>query len=199
MHELLDTLQGRSLVESAEERGYIELAELEVLALELDLGEEELAEFMHELEAIGLEIGPPPEEPDEIELTAEPVHGAGDSLQLFLADVGRHKLLTAAEEVTLAKRIEKGDLIAKRKMIECNLRLVVSIAKGYPGLGVPFPDLIQEGTLGLNRAVEKFDWRRGFKFSTYATWWIRQAMQRALDSRSRTIPIPGQLAQRERK
>src|ERR671930_1026333 len=199
MHELLDTLQGRSLVESAEERGYIELAELEVLALELDLGEEELAEFMHELEAIGLEIGPPPEEPDEIEIAAEPVHGAGDSLQLFLADVGRHRLLTASEEVTLAKRIEKGDLVAKRKMIECNLRLVVSIAKGYRGLGVPFLDLIQEGTLGLNRAVEKFDWRRGFKFSTYATWWIRQSVQRAVANNARTIRVPVHVVERQQK
>src|SRR5213592_527182 len=119
MHELLDTLQGRSLVESAEERGYIEPAEFEALALELDLGEEEIAEVTHELEAIGLEIGTPVEDVvEEVEIAAEPVHGAGDSLQLFLADVGRHKLLTASEEVTLAKRIEKGDLIAKRKMIE---------------------------------------------------------------------------------
>jgi RNA polymerase primary sigma factor len=199
MHELMDTIQGRSLVESAEERGYIEPAELEVLALELDLGEEEVAEFMHELEAIGLEVGPPPEEPEEIELAAEPVHGAGDSLQLFLADVGRHKLLTAAEEVTLAKRIEKGDLIAKRKMIESNLRLVVSIAKGYRGLGVPFLDLIQEGTLGLNRAVEKFDWRRGFKFSTYATWWIRQSVQRAVANNARTIRVPVHVVERQQK
>jgi RNA polymerase primary sigma factor len=199
MHDLLDTIQGRSLVESAEERGYIEPAELEVLALELDLGEEDLAEFLHELEAIGLEIGPPIEEPDEVELTAEPVHGAGDSLQLFLADVGRHKLLTASEEVTLAKRIEKGDLIAKRKMIESNLRLVVSIAKGYRGLGVPFLDLIQEGTLGLNRAVEKFDWRRGFKFSTYATWWIRQSVQRAVANNARTIRVPVHVVERQQK
>src|SRR5919108_3546737 len=130
MHEVLDTVQGRTLVETAEERGYIEPAELEALVLELDLGDEEVAELSHELEALGLEIGAPREEPDEVELAAEPVHGAGDSLQLFLADVGRHKLLTASEEVTLAKRIEKGDLIAKRKMIESNLRLVVSIAKG---------------------------------------------------------------------
>src|ERR687887_1672040 len=200
MHELLDTLQGRSLVESAEERGYIEPAELEALALELDLGEEELAEFTHELEAIGLEIGAPVEEvPEELEIAAEPVHGAGDSLQLFLADVGRHKLLTASEEVTLAKRIEKGDLVAKRKMIECNLRLVVSIAKGYRGLGVPFLDLIQEGTLGLNRAVEKFDWRRGYKFSTYATWWIRQSVQRAVANHARTIRVPVHVVERQQK
>jgi RNA polymerase primary sigma factor len=200
MHELLDTLQGRSLVESAEERGYIEPAELEALALELDLGEEEIAEVTHELEAIGLEIGPPVEDVvEEVEIAAEPVHGAGDSLQLFLADVGRHKLLTASEEVTLAKRIEKGDLVAKRKMIECNLRLVVSIAKGYRGLGVPFLDLIQEGTLGLNRAVEKFDWRRGFKFSTYATWWIRQACQRAISNQSTTIRVPTHVHERRVK
>jgi RNA polymerase primary sigma factor len=200
MHELLDTLQGRSLVESAEERGYIEPAELEALALELDLGEEEIAEVTHELEAIGLEIGPPVEDVvEEVEIAAEPVHGAGDSLQLFLADVGRHKLLTASEEVTLAKRIEKGDLIAKRKMIECNLRLVVSIAKGYRGLGVPFLDLIQEGTLGLNRAVEKFDWRRGFKFSTYATWWIRQSVQRAVANNARTIRVPVHVVERQQK
>jgi RNA polymerase primary sigma factor len=126
MHDALDTQAGRSLLEGAEERGYVEPAELEALALELDLGDEEVAEVTHELETIGLEIGAPAEETAPI--AADPVHGAGDSLQLFLADVGRHKLLTAAEEVGLAKRIEKGDLIAKRRMIESNLRLVVSIA-----------------------------------------------------------------------
>jgi RNA polymerase primary sigma factor len=200
MHEVLDTVQGRTLVESAEERGYIEPAELEALALELDLGDEEVAELTHDLEAIGLEVGQPIEEvPEEVEIIAEPVHGAGDSLQLFLADVGRHKLLTASEEVTLAKRIEKGDLVAKRKMIESNLRLVVSIAKGYRGLGVPFLDLIQEGTLGLNRAVEKFDWRRGFKFSTYATWWIRQSVQRAVANNARTIRVPVHVVERQQK
>ena len=125
--------------------------------------------------------------------------GAADSLQLFLADVGRHKLLTAAEEVTLAKAIERGDPIAKRRMIESNLRLVVSIAKGYRGLGVPFLDLIQEGTLGLNRAVEKFDWRRGFKFSTYATWWIRQSVQRAVANHARTIRVPVHVVERQQK
>jgi RNA polymerase primary sigma factor len=197
--EHLDTVAGRSLVENSEERGYVEPTELEALALELDLSDEEVAEFTHELEAIGLEIGAPVEEIDEVELAAEPVHGAGDSLQLFLADVGRHKLLTASEEVTLAKLIEKGDLVAKRKMIESNLRLVVSIAKGYRGLGVPFLDLIQEGTLGLNRAVEKFDWRRGFKFSTYATWWIRQSVQRAVANNARTIRVPVHVVERQQK
>ena len=125
--------------------------------------------------------------------------GSADSLQLFLADVGRHKLLTAAEEVTLAKAIERGDPTAKRRMIESNLRLVVSIAKGYRGLGVPFLDLIQEGTLGLNRAVEKFDWRRGYKFSTYATWWIRQACQRAVANQSATIRVPAHVHERQVK
>jgi RNA polymerase primary sigma factor len=205
-HDVLDTVQGRSLLEGAEERGYVEPAELEALALELDLGEEEMSEFAQELEAIGLEIGPPAEEATETEeteqaeqLAAGPVTGAGDSLQLFLADVGRHKLLTAADEVMLAKRIEQGDLRAKRHMIESNLRLVVSIAKGYRGLGVPFLDLIQEGTLGLNRAVEKFDWRRGFKFSTYATWWIRQSVQRAVANNARTIRVPVHVVERQQK
>jgi len=197
--EVLETPQARSLVEAAEERGYIEPAEFEALALELDLAEDEIAELTHELEALGHEIGVPRDEPDEVDLTAEPVIGAGDSLQLFLADVGRHKLLTASEEVMLAKRIEKGDMLAKRRMIESNLRLVVSIAKGYRGLGVPFLDLIQEGTLGLNRAVEKFDWRRGFKFSTYATWWIRQSVQRAVANNARTIRVPVHVVERQQK
>ena len=194
-------MQVRSLVENAEERGYIEPAELEAFVLELDLADDEVTELTQELEALGHEIGPPREQPEEVEIVApEPVTiGAGDSLQLFLADVGRHKLLTASEEVILAKRIEKGDLLAKRHMIESNLRLVVSIAKGYRGLGVPFLDLIQEGTLGLNRAVEKFDWRRGFKFSTYATWWIRQSVQRAVANNARTIRVPVHVVERQQK
>ena len=187
--EVLETPQARTLVENAEERGYIEPAELEALALELDLAEDEIAELTHELEALGHEIRIAREEPDEVDLSAEPVIGAGDSLQLFLADVGRHKLLTASEEV----------MLAKRRMIESNLRLVVSIAKGYRGLGVPFLDLIQEGTLGLNRAVEKFDWRRGFKFSTYATWWIRQSVQRAVANNARTIRVPVHVVERQQK
>jgi RNA polymerase primary sigma factor len=120
-----------------------------------------------------------------------------DSLQLFLTEAGRHKLLTPAEEIRLAKLIERGDPVAKRTMIESNLRLVISIAKGYRGLGVPFLDLIQEGSLGLNRAVEKFEWRRGFKFSTYATWWIRQAVQRAVANHARTIRVPVHVVERQ--
>ena len=199
MHEILENEQVRSLIDVAEERGFVERAELDAIATELDLNEDELAEFTAMLEAIGLEIGAPREEADDVDLSVDPVAGAGDSLQLFLADVGRHRLLTASEEVILAKRIEQGDPLAKRRMIESNLRLVVSIAKGYRGLGVPFLDLIQEGTLGLNRAVEKFDWRRGYKFSTYATWWIRQAVQRAVANHARTIRVPVHVVERQQK
>ena len=122
-----------------------------------------------------------------------------DSLQLFLKDIGKVRLLTAQEEVDLARRIERGDLDAKQKMVESNLRLVVSIAKNYRNQGLPFLDLIQEGTLGLIRAVEKFDWRRGFKFSTYATWWIRQAVARALADKARTIRMPVHIVERLQK
>jgi RNA polymerase primary sigma factor len=212
LHELLETDQARAMVETAQERGYLEPAELEAFAVELDLNEEEVEELTTELERIGLEITSPAaaaaaEEQKEKEKEAElaaaeaaaAMSGAADSLQLFLADVGRHKLLTAADEVILAKQIERGDPTAKRRMIESNLRLVVSIAKGYRGLGVPFLDLIQEGTLGLNRAVEKFDWRRGFKFSTYATWWIRQSVQRAVANHARTIRVPVHVVERQQK
>ena len=210
------------MVEGAEERGFIDPAQLEAFAAELELNDQEVEELTRELERTGLEIGQPaataaavvvptaeaPKE-EEKETKEEPspepatptvaISGSADSLQLFLADVGRHKLLTAAEEVMLAKRIERGDPSAKRHMIESNLRLVVSIAKGYRGLGVPFLDLIQEGTLGLNRAVEKFDWRRGYKFSTYATWWIRQSVQRAVANHARTIRVPVHVVERQQK
>ena len=122
-----------------------------------------------------------------------------DALQLFLREAGRHQLLTAAQEVELAKKIERGDMLAKQHMIQSNLRLVVSIAKNYRNQGLPFLDLIQEGTLGLIRAVEKFDWRRGFKFSTYATWWIRQAVARALADKARTIRMPVHIVERLQK
>ena len=125
--------------------------------------------------------------------------GYGDSLQLLLGEISAHPLLTAAEEVLLAKRIERGDLEAKHRMVESNLRLVVSIAKRYRGYGLPMLDLIQEGAIGLNRAAEKFDWRRGNKFSTYATWWIRQAIQRAISTHARTIRIPVHALQRRRR
>jgi RNA polymerase primary sigma factor len=124
---------------------------------------------------------------------------ASDALTLFMNEAGKHRLLTAAEEVALAKRIERGDLAAKERMINANLRLVVSIAKRYQGHGLPLGDLVQEGAIGLNRAVEKFDWRKGFKFSTYATWWIRQACQRAIAGQSRTIRIPTHVEERRVK
>jgi RNA polymerase primary sigma factor len=211
---LLETDQAKALVEGAEERGYVEPTELEAFALELDLNDQDIEELTRELERIGLDVGAPAAgakaattkkkdaDDDDDAPAPAPVaaaSGAADSLQLFLADVGRHKLLTAAEEVMLAKRIERGDPTAKRRMIESNLRLVVSIAKGYRGLGVPFLDLIQEGTLGLNRAVEKFDWRRGYKFSTYATWWIRQSVQRAVANHARTIRVPVHVVERQQK
>jgi RNA polymerase primary sigma factor len=217
---LLESDQIRAIVEGAEERGFVDPAQLEAFAAELELNDQEVEELTRELERTGLEIGQPavgaaaPPSPavkaEEKEKQEEPapepevvpavvISGSADSLQLFLADVGRHKLLTAAEEVMLAKRIERGDPSAKRHMIESNLRLVVSIAKGYRGLGVPFLDLIQEGTLGLNRAVEKFDWRRGYKFSTYATWWIRQSVQRAVANHARTIRVPVHVVERQQK
>ena len=144
------------------------------------------------------ELEPTDEEPFELDDARLQAEGTGelDSLQLFLTEVGRHSLLTAAEEVVLAKRVERGDAEAKERMINANLRLVVSIAKRYRGRGVPFGDLIQDGVIGLNRAVEKFDYRRGFKFSTYATWWIRQAVQRSVAGQSRTIRVPTHVHER---
>src|SRR4051794_9398544 len=196
-------------MDGAEERGFVEATQLEAFALEHELSALDVEELRRELERLGMEIREPEagveeEGVDAAEAAAlaamgATATGAGDSLQLFLADVGRHKLLTASEEVMLAKAIERGDATAKRRMIESNLRLVVSIAKGYRGLGVPFLDLIQEGTLGLNLAVEKFDWRRGYKFSTYATWWIRQSVQRAVANHARTIRVPVHVVERQQK
>ncbi len=203
LQELLESKPVRAILDASEERGFVEVADLEVFAAENELNEEDVEQLRAELETLGLEIRVPEvegkEAKPELNLDVHPVAGAADSLQLFLADVGKHKLLTAADEVALAKRIERGDPTAKRHMIESNLRLVVSIAKGYRGLGVPFLDLIQEGTLGLNRAVEKFDWRRGFKFSTYATWWIRQSVQRAVANHARTIRVPVHVVERQQK
>jgi RNA polymerase primary sigma factor len=205
--ELFESEHVKALIERGEEHGgHLEATDLEAFVVEHDLGEEEAELLQRELEAHSIEIGASGDDAEaekeaaaQAQYEAEAVSGAADSLQLFLADVGRHKLLTASEEVALAKRIERGDPVAKRKMIESNLRLVVSIAKGYRGLGVPFLDLIQEGTLGLNRAVEKFDWRRGFKFSTYATWWIRQSVQRAVANHARTIRVPVHVVERQQK
>ncbi|MFL5825419.1 MAG: sigma-70 family RNA polymerase sigma factor [Thermoleophilaceae bacterium] len=190
-----DTLE--ALYRRGEEDGCLELSDIAATAEEL--GIEDTETMYAEAERRGIEVS------DDCGKAEEEVRGryrldevadaTSDSLQLFLRDISQRALLTAAEEVELAKRIERGDQAAKNRMIESNLRLVVANAKRYRGLGLPFLDLIQEGILGLIRAVEKFDYRRGFKFSTYATWWIRQAMQRGLQHHSRTIRIPVHIGQ----
>ena len=191
----------------AQERGRVETSELEALALELDLDEPALDEVRAALTDRAIPFGAV-EDTDETDAVAAAEEAAWtadssqvltDSLQLFLQDVGKHKLLTAADEVALAKRVERGDKTAKERMINANLRLVVSIAKKYRGHGVPFLDLIQDGVIGLNRAVEKFDWRKGYKFSTYATWWIRQACQRAISNQGATIRVPVHVQERQQK
>jgi RNA polymerase primary sigma factor len=203
--ELLESEAARMMLETGEERGWIEPAELEAFAVEHELADPDVEDLTRELDRVGLEVRAAPLE-GKAASEAENVVDAsswsaavGDGLQLFLVEVGRHKLLTAAEEVALAKRIERGDMVAKRQMIESNLRLVVSITKRYRGLGVPFLDLIQEATFGLDRAVVKFDWRRGYKFSTYATWWIRQAAHRAVANHANTIRVPVHVGERRQK
>ena len=193
----IDALVGRG-----EQQGCVNLSELSGLVEELELSDEEAQALADRLESRGIEISddcghgaPEPVQYDNIELAAI----AGDTLQLFLRDVRRHLLLSAADEVELAKRIEQGDLDAKERMINSNLRLVVSIAKKYQGQELSLLDLIQEGIFGLIRAAEKFDWRKGYKFSTYATFWIRQAIQRGLANQGRTIRLPVHIGQRERK
>jgi RNA polymerase primary sigma factor len=189
----------------AEERGAVEATELDALALELDLDAPAIDDVRAALNDRAITVS----EGDEAEAAAPATDDAAwaadaspvltDSLQLFLQDVGKHKLLTAADEVALAKRVERGDKAAKERMINSNLRLVVSIAKKYRGHGVPFLDLIQDGVIGLNRAVEKFDWRKGYKFSTYATWWIRQSCQRAISNQGATIRVPVHVQERQQK
>jgi RNA polymerase primary sigma factor len=190
-----------AFLDEVEERGAVDEAELEAFALEHDLDDEELTALRAELDAREVEIVIPPAPEPAVDATPDPgaVVGAGDSLTLFMNRAGRYRLLTAADEVALAKRVERGDAAAKELMINSNLRLVISIAKRYQGRDVPLLDLIQEGVIGLNRAVEKFDWRRGFKFSTYATWWIRQACQRAVSNQSATIRVPTHVHERRVK
>jgi RNA polymerase primary sigma factor len=194
-----------TFLEQAETRGLVEENELETLAFEHGLDDDELAGIRNELAAREIEVVAASETADAApdagaDARWEPSEvGTSDSLSLFLSEIGRYELLTAAEEVELAKRIERGDRAAKERMINSNLRLVVSIAKRYRGHGLPLLDLIQEGIIGLNRAVEKFDWRKGFKFSTYATWWIRQACQRAISNQSRTIRVPAHVHERRVK
>jgi RNA polymerase primary sigma factor len=158
----------------------------------------EVGGIIRELEERGFDVGEDGRE-TMAAVHAAPVATTTDALQLFLREAGRHPLLKAAQEVELAKRVERGDKEAKQRMVESNLRLVVSIAKNYRNQGLPFLDLIQEGTLGLIRAVEKFDWRRGYKFSTYATWWIRQAVARGLADKARTIRLPVHIVERLQK
>ena len=179
----------------AEERGTIEESALEAFAAEHDLDDEQLAVLRAELEAREVDVA----EPVRAQVTLREAPASTDPLTLFMHQIGRYPLLTAAEEVELAKRIERGDAEAKERMINSNLRLVISIAKRYQGHDVPLLDLVQDGVIGLNRAVEKFDWRRGFKFSTYATWWIRQACQRAISSQSKTIRVPSHVHERRLK
>ena len=197
---ILATPELQELVETAEQTGSLRYAELTEAIELLRLEPLEVDAVYRALEQRGIEIVEQ-QEPQPAPPVPQPVvqETTTDALQLFLRDAGRHPLLTAAQEVELAKRIERGDVDAKQTMIQSNLRLVVSIAKNYRNQGLPFLDLIQEGTLGLIRAVEKFDWRRGYKFSTYATWWIRQAVARALADKARTIRMPVHIVERMQK
>ena len=186
----------QAFLATAEERGTIEESALEAFAAEHDLDEEDLVALRAELEAREIDVLAPVRAGT---VDAHQRSSSTDALTLFMNRAGRYPLLTAAEEVALAKRIERGDAAAKERMINSNLRLVISIAKRYQGHDVPLLDLVQDGVIGLNRAVEKFDWRRGFKFSTYATWWIRQACQRAISNQSRTIRVPSHVDERRAK
>src|SRR6185295_10442593 len=203
IENVLATPELHDLFEQAEQHGSLRYADLIEVLEPLRLDPLETDAVYRELEQRGIEVledqhreqqQPPPPPPLPQPIVQETTT---DALQLFLRDAGRHPLLTAAQEVELAKRIERGDPNAKQTMIQSNLRLVVSIAKNYRNQGLPFLDLIQEGTLGLIRAVEKFDWRRGYKFSTYATWWIRQAVARALADKARTIRMPVHIVERK--
>src|SRR3954462_8922807 len=193
---LPDIEELKALVQEGQEKGYLTFDEVATALEEIELTKEQLEDFYtylleHNIELldaeskqtaqadVALHVG---EKAPELDLTVEP---SLDSLRLYLREIGKVSLLTADQEVSLAKRIERGDMLAKQQMTEANLRLVVSIAKGYLGRGLSFLDLIQEGSLGLIRAVEKFDYRKGYKFSTYATWWIRQAVTRAIADKAR--------------
>jgi RNA polymerase primary sigma factor len=200
--ELTSRPEVAALMARGEERGCIPLSEFDELVQALDLGDEEVDALESHIEAHGIDLGDDcgraGVEPTTFR-NGELAAATTDALQLFLNEIRRYALLTAEEEVELAKRIEQGDLAAKERMINSNLRLVVSIAKKYQGQELSLLDLIQEGIFGLIRASEKFDWRKGYKFSTYATFWIRQAIQRGLANKARTIRIPVHIGQRERK
>jgi RNA polymerase primary sigma factor len=188
---VLETEEAKGLLEIGQEAGTLTAEEIALALDDLELDAGQIEDFYHALDELQIEVLPAGEAADDTaDLDEEASEVSTDALQLFLKDVGRVDLLTAAQEVELAKRIERGDHRAKQEMVEANLRLVVSIAKRYRNQGLPFLDLIQEGTIGLVRAAEKFDHRKGFKFSTYATWWIRQAVARALADKARTIRMP---------
>jgi RNA polymerase primary sigma factor len=202
----------QKLVQDGQEKGFLTYDEIVTALEDVELTKEQVEDFTTYLIDHGVELvegenhkslpheqAPPEEEQKaapKLDLTVEP---SLDSLRLYLREIGKVPLLTADQEVYLAKRIERGDMQAKTQMIEANLRLVVSIAKGYLGRGLTFLDLIQEGSLGLIRAVEKFDYRKGYKFSTYATWWIRQAVTRAIADKARTIRIPVHMVEKLNK
>jgi RNA polymerase primary sigma factor len=200
--ELTGRPEVAALVSRGEERGCVNISELDDVVQALDLLADDVDYIEEQLENRGIELsddcGRPGVEPTSFG-NGELAAATTDALQLFLNEIRRYPLLTAAEEIELAKRIEQGDLDAKERMINSNLRLVVSIAKKYQGQELSLLDLIQEGIFGLIRAAEKFDWRKGYKFSTYATFWIRQAIQRGLANKARTIRIPVHIGQRERK
>ena len=214
-----DVEELRNLLAEGRERGFLTFEQIASCLEEVDVTKEQVQQLHAHLVENGIDVvagdgklaaasndgaqpapqpdgRPSPTKKPELDLTVEP---SLDSLRLYLRSIGRVELLTAEEEITLAKRIERGDMVAKQQMVEANLRLVVSIAKGYLGRGLSFLDLIQEGSLGLIRAVEKFDYRRGFKFSTYATWWIRQAVTRAIADKARTIRIPVHMVEKLNK
>jgi RNA polymerase primary sigma factor len=189
------------LIDSGTERGMLSTVEIAEALAESELDPGKLEDVYRELERHGIELveEAAPVAEREVAQRVVTLEGTTDSLERFLHEIGRYPLLTKVEEIQLAKRVEQGDLEAKRRMIESNLRLVVSIAKKYRGQGLGFLDLIQEGTVGLIRAVEKFDWRRDLKFSTYATWWIRQAVARGLADKSRTVRLPVHVVERLQK
>ena len=200
-HEQLAHAHIEALLDRGEEQGCVNLSEFHQLVSSLDLEDDEVEKIYERLDERGIEVTDDcgRETVDATYLNGDLALSTADSLQLFLNEVGRYPLLTAEEEVQLAKRIERGDKAAKDRMVNSNLRLVVSIAKKYQGHGLSLLDLIQEGIIGLIRAVEKFDWRRGYKFSTYATWWIRQAVQRGVANKARTIRIPVHIVEREQR
>jgi RNA polymerase primary sigma factor len=193
--------QLQTLIARGEEEGCVNLSQFNELVAEHELEDDEIARLYEQLDERGIELSDDcgRETDDSTYVNGDLAVATTDALQLFLNEAGRWPLLTKEEEVELAKRIERGDREAKERMINSNLRLVVSIAKRYQGHELSLLDLIQEGIIGLIRAVEKFDWRRGFKFSTYATWWIRQAVQRGVANKSRTIRIPVHIADREQR